>query len=318
MVLVEKLRFEAVVAGYGARKVLNHLNFAIHAGEIVGLQGINGCGKSTTLQLAAGLMIPTSGNVTLCQKNTRTRSRNNAQLFGYAQQHVALYEELSVARNLQLFGSLYSLSGKQLQQKIAQLLDCLNLKDRSNDRVRNLSGGMQRRVHLACAMLHQPQVLLLDEPTAALDEESRELFLKIFSQMKENGVAILMTTHQKDEALLWCDRVLHMENGSIVEKHPHKNENNLICLVGLMPEPLDEIAERRLRDLLAPEVQLELNDRHFRLSAFEGDLLGFALSWLYSEQIQPEMLAMCNQATAHFPAPKWLADDLIPTARSRG
>ena len=201
--------------GYEAVK---GLDFNIRRGEIFGFLGPNGAGKTTTISMLSGLQPPTSGQIIFDGLDTRSK-RNLKQVkrqIGLVPQELALYPTLSAYDNLTFFGRIYSLSGKKLKQRVQSTLEMVGLADRAGDAVKTFSGGMKRRINIAAALLHEPQILFLDEPTVGVDPQSRNAIFESIEQLNRDGMTILYTTHYMEEAQRLCDRVAIIDNGQIV------------------------------------------------------------------------------------------------------
>ena len=203
-----------LVKSYGAVKALQDVDLEVGRGELFGLLGPNGAGKSTLISLISGLLLPSSGSVQV-NGHAPTSSMAKRQL-GIAPQSLALYEELSARDNLQFFGRLYGLQGLALKTACERVLEFVGLADRAADRVEHYSGGMKRRLNLAIALLHEPEVLLLDEPTAGVDPQSRNRLFDSVLALKEQGTTIIYTTHYMEEAEKLCDRVGIVEKGRLL------------------------------------------------------------------------------------------------------
>src|SRR5262245_52360343 len=204
-----------VTVRYGERFALDGVALDVRRGEIVGLLGPNGSGKSSTLAVAAGVLDPASGTVAV---EGRTRSTDPAAFairVGLVPQEPAVYDELTAYDNLAFFGQLYGLSGSDLRRRIFRALSRVKLSDRVHEHVSTFSGGMKQRLNLAAALLHDPPVLLLDEPTASLDPASRDALFADLTRFRDDGHAILLTTHHVDEAESGCDRVAVLDKGKL-------------------------------------------------------------------------------------------------------
>ncbi|MBI3830173.1 MAG: ABC transporter ATP-binding protein [Planctomycetes bacterium] len=210
MILVKDLR-----KSYGARAAVAGVSFEIKPGETFGLLGPNGAGKSTTIHLLGGLLRADSGSVAIAGQADPSRAEVRRRL-GLAPQAVALYEDLSGAENLAFFGKLYGLGGARLRERVTWALEFAGLSDRAHDRLRTYSGGMQRRINLACALIHEPAAVLLDEPTAGVDPQSRNHLFENIEALKKLGLTILYTTHYMEEAQRLCDRVAILDQGKIL------------------------------------------------------------------------------------------------------
>ena len=200
---------------YAKIQAVDGVSLELVAGETFGLLGPNGAGKTTTIHMLIGAVRPDDGEVTINGSTDPTRPDVRRQI-GVAPQVEALYDELSAAENLSFFGRLYGLSGDRLKQRVSWYLGLAELTARAGDRVKTYSGGMKRRLNLACALVHDPPVLLLDEPTAGVDPQSRNHLLDTIEGFARAGRTILYTTHYMEEAERLCDRVAIMDQGKIL------------------------------------------------------------------------------------------------------
>src|SRR4029077_7067149 len=173
--------------------------FSLAAGQLVGLLGPNGAGKTTTVSMVAGLLTPDRGDVLIAGHRLSGDTDPAKKRIGLVPQDLALYDELSAGANLRFFGALYNLSGAALAKAIKDALDLVGLSDRVNDRVSTYSGGMKRRLNLAAGLLHDPDVLLLDEPTVGVDPQSRNAIFDNLETLKGRGKALIYTTHYMEE-----------------------------------------------------------------------------------------------------------------------
>ncbi len=213
-----------LVKAFGTLTAVDNLSLTIREGETIGLLGPNGAGKTTTISMLVGLTSPDSGSVVvgLGQFGSQLAATGSPALpavrnrIGVAPQSLSLYEELTAAENLKFFGSLYDLRGEILKQRIEASLEIAGLEDRRNDRVSTFSGGMKRRLNIAVALIHQPGIVLLDEPTVGVDPQSRNHIFERIEKMQKDGLTILYTTHYMEEAQRLCDRVAIMDQGKIL------------------------------------------------------------------------------------------------------
>lgn len=188
-------------------RVLGPISFSIYPGEIIGLRGHNGAGKSTTLKILAGVTKPSAGRC--------IRSKNLGNQIAYLPQDVALYSNLSGLNNLKFWGAVYGLPRKAIDARSHWLLDKMELSDKANQLVSAYSGGMLRKLHLASALMITPKLLLLDEPTVGADLRSVKLILSTLEELRKQGCAMMLVTHQSGEMEQVCDRILTLDNGFI-------------------------------------------------------------------------------------------------------
>ena len=200
---------------YGERTAVDGLSLSLGEGEVLGLLGPNGAGKSTTISIAVGLLAADAGRVDVCSQGpptTPTVRRN----IGVAPQALALYDDLSADENLRFFASLYGLASEQQTRAVDGALDRVGLTDRRKDRVKAFSGGMKRRLNLAAALLHDPPIVLLDEPTAGVDPQSRSAILDEVRSLRSRGKGVIYTTHYMEETQRVCDRVAIVDHGKLI------------------------------------------------------------------------------------------------------
>ncbi len=198
---------------FGKLRALDNFTMSIRPGETYGLIGPNGSGKTTLIRIIVGLTKPTSGEVRILGQ--RMPNRRIAKDIGYMTQNNALYQELTIHENLAFFGRIYGLRGQQLQQRVEAVLETVDLADRAKSVVETLSGGMKQRVLLASTLIHEPRLLLLDEPTVGIDPELRLAFWNHFARLNAQGVTIIVSTHHLDEATR-CHRLGLMRFGALL------------------------------------------------------------------------------------------------------
>ena len=232
------IKVEALTKNYGQFVAAEDINFSVNSGEIFGLLGPNGAGKSTTINCISGLLKPTLGEVSINGFSVLSQAIDAKSSLGLVPQDLALYEDLSGHENLNFWGQAYGLSGERLDQRIQTVLQQVGLDSRAKDIVNTYSGGMKRRLNFACAILHEPQALLLDEPTVGVDPQSREHLLAAVEALKAKGTAVLYTTHYMEEAERLCDRLAIIDHGKIIatgtvdELRSQMGEKDLITLQG--------------------------------------------------------------------------------------
>lgn len=201
---------------YRDREAVRSLSLRISPGEIFGLLGPNGAGKTTTIGMIAGVLRPTSGKIRILDADAVASGRSVLRNLGLVPQTVALYPALTAEENLRFFGNLYEIPRERLDHSVGRLLELAGLAARKDEPIAEFSGGMKRRLNLACALVHEPALLLLDEPTAGVDPQSRERIYEALSNLAEKGLALLLTTHYLEEAERLCHRLAILDEGSVV------------------------------------------------------------------------------------------------------
>ncbi|MGH3682432.1 MAG: ABC transporter ATP-binding protein [Natronosporangium sp.] len=214
---------------YGDLVAVGGVSFTIAQGETYGLLGPNGAGKTTTISMIVGILARDAGEVRVDgEPLTPTRTRVKGRI-GYVPQELAVYPDLSGRENLRFFARLYGMSGAAVRQRSDEVLELVGLSDRAGSQVKTYSGGMKRRLNIAIGLLHQPRLLVLDEPTAGVDPQSRNAILSSVERLTEGGIAVLYTTHYMEEAERLCDRVGIIDSGTI---RAEGTRRELISLVG--------------------------------------------------------------------------------------
>lgn len=224
MLETEELKkvFKGKVAVEGA-------NLYLDKGEAVGLLGPNGAGKSTTISMISTLLKPTSGDVRLNGKSVIQNPSEMRRVLGIVPQEIALYPELTAYENLKFFGRIYGLSGKALESAIQQSLELVGLAERQKEVVKTYSGGMKRRINIAAAMMHEPEIIIMDEPTVGIDPQSRSHILEMVRRLnREKGLTVLYTSHYMEEVERLCDRVYIMDHGKIIASGTKEELKNIL------------------------------------------------------------------------------------------
>jgi ABC-2 type transport system ATP-binding protein len=201
---------------FGSLVAVDDVSFAVEKGQLVGLLGPNGAGKTTTVSMIAGLITPEKGDVLVGGARLSGDTDPKKRQIGIVPQDLALYDELSARKNLRFFGALYGLTGAALADAIASTLELVGLADRVDDLVKTYSGGMKRRLNLAAGLLHDPDILLLDEPTVGVDPQSRNAIFDNLELLKSRGKALLYTTHYMEEVERLADRIVVVDHGKVI------------------------------------------------------------------------------------------------------
>lgn len=249
------LKIEGLKKNYGSRTVLRDLNLHIPTGEIYGLLGPNGAGKTTTINILSNLLQADAGQIYI---NGQPVSEQTKRWLGIAPQENLVYRSLTCAENLSFFAHLYGISGKECKRRVQLCLESVGLGDRAKTIAERLSGGMKRRLSMAIALIHQPKLVVLDEPTTGLDIEARYDLWELIRTLQKQGMTILLTTHLLDEAERLCDRIGFLKQGTILQEGTLTELRQLI--------PAQEILTIQTPDeeaAIARAQSLNLTHRHY-------------------------------------------------------
>lgn len=203
---------------YGDSTVVNSIDLEVNEGEIFGFIGPNGAGKSTSISMMSAQLNPTSGTIKIDGELIANNNDSIKNKIGIVPQDIALYDTLSAYDNLDFFASLYGIKKKEKKEKIKWILEMVGLQDRSKELIQTFSGGMKRRINIAAALLHDPKIIFMDEPTVGIDPQSRNSIYELIKVLKELGKTIIYTTHYMEEIQAMCDRVAIIDKGVIIKK----------------------------------------------------------------------------------------------------
>lgn len=207
---------EKVNKRFGDRHVVKDLDLVIEEGEVFGLLGPNGAGKTTSISMMTSQDLPSSGKIKLNSLDIVENRKRVKKVVGVVPQDIALYPMLNAIDNLKFFGELYGIKGKELKNKVNELLKLVGLDDRAKEPIKNYSGGMKRRINIAAALIHNPKVVFMDEPTVGIDPQSRNQIFSLIRLLKSQGITVIYTTHYMEEATVLCDRVAIVDEGKII------------------------------------------------------------------------------------------------------
>lgn len=210
------VEIENLTKKFGHHTAVDNISFKIKRGSIFGFLGPNGSGKSTTIRMLCGVLTPTEGKGMVLGYDIYRESEKIKQRIGYMSQKFSLYEDLTVVENLKFYGEIYGLGKKELLSRIPQLVELADLAGKENAVTKTLSGGWKQRLALGCALIHKPELLVLDEPTAGVDPVSRRVFWRIIHMLASQGITVLVTTHYMDEAET-CDTLGFIFNGRLLD-----------------------------------------------------------------------------------------------------
>ncbi|HJW90865.1 MAG TPA: ABC transporter ATP-binding protein [Anaerolineales bacterium] len=234
---------------YGDHEVVKGISFSVQEGEVFGLLGPNGAGKTQTISMLTGVVEPTSGTAEIGGYDLRTQVQQVKRINGLVPQDLALYPTLSARANLSFFGRIQGLRGKDLAQRVEDVLRIVSLTERADQAVEKYSGGMKRRVNIAAGLVHQPRLLFLDEPTVGVDPQSRNnIFESVKRLNRERGVSIVYTSHYMEEVELLCNRVAIIDNGEIIALDTVQN------LIAMLGGGVIQVGARQMDDALLAQI----------------------------------------------------------------
>ena len=280
------IQINQVSKAYGSIAALDNIDLHIEAGSCYGLLGPNGAGKSTLMKIIVGVLLSYDGDVQIGSYTSRQDRNQINRIMGYVPQDICLEETLSARDNLQLFGKLYGLSGKPLQARIRNVLEQIGLSERAGDKVQSYSGGMKRRLNIGCALLHEPSVIVLDEPTVGIDPQSRNAIFSLVRELQSAGSTLIYSSHYMEEVEQLCDHVGLIDEGKLVENgslkqvlHRHSQASVFVAGEGLDEAQLAAFGQAQSQNggfILAGEEPLAVMERmaaHFREQAVLPDRL---------------------------------------------
>ncbi|MEH7246200.1 ABC transporter ATP-binding protein [Neobacillus niacini] len=210
------LSVQELKKSFGKFDAVKGVSFSIEKGESFSLLGPNGAGKSTIINMITGLFPPSSGEIQINGIDVIKNAKQAQKIIGVVPQEIALYETLSAKENLKFWGRMYDLSGKELEKSVDEVLEIIGLTDRAKDKVSTFSGGMKRRVNIGAAILHQPEVLIMDEPTVGIDPQSRNHILETVKRLNNEGMTIIYTSHYMEEVEYLCERIGIIDHGELI------------------------------------------------------------------------------------------------------
>lgn len=227
--------------------VVDNINLNIEKGEIFGLLGPNGAGKSTTISMICSLLHPTSGSIELLGVNAKKNSTEVKKSLGLVPQNIALYKEFTTYENIKFFGELYGLRGTNLKEGMEKALDFTGLSEFKDKKAKTFSGGMLRRLNIACAIIHKPKIIIMDEPTVGIDPQSRNHIMEAVRELNQNGTTVIYTTHYMEEVEALCSKIAIIDKGKIIAE-------------GTKEELKDMISDKRTLSVTVNDVyELDIN-----------------------------------------------------------
>lgn len=285
--MIEALELRKVFKG---KTAVDDVSFYMDEGESVGLLGPNGAGKSTTISIMSSLLKPNAGDVRLNGMSVLGKPQLIRQVLGVVPQEIALYQELSAYENLKFFGGLYRLRGKPLEMKIQELLEMVGLRDRQKELIKTYSGGMKRRINIAAALLHDPKIVIMDEPTVGIDPQSRNHILETVRLLnRDKGTTVLYTSHYIEEVEQLCSRIYIMDHGRIIASGTKEELRRILSGEDTLILQLDKPSKRLTEELraLPPIRQVEETESGLKLiAAKQSDLLSQVVQTAERHQVQ--------------------------------
>ncbi len=265
---MEIIKLDRLEKKYNEKTVVSGITLSIEKGELFGLLGPNGAGKSTTISMLAGLIKPTSGKIYVNGMDIAKHPMEGKKRIGLVPQEIALYPALSAVDNLRFWGRMYGLSGKHLEERVTEVLRIVNLEDRKKQIIKSYSGGMQRRINIAAALLHEPEILIMDEPTVGIDPQSRNYILEKVKELNARGMTVIYTSHYMEEVEFLCNRIAIIDEGKILVVDEKENLKQSLLDGDVIDFQLSKVSPEllaRLRELKAIR-HLRQKDRELSLS----------------------------------------------------
>lgn len=250
------LQTQNIAKTFGQHRAVDGVSLSIEKGQVVGLLGPNGAGKSTTISMISTLVKPTEGDIFYDGSSILKNPKDIQKKMGIVPQNIALYKDLSGFENLKYWGSVYGLSGSALKKRIDAVSEIIGIDDRLKDLVKNYSGGMQRRINIGAALLHEPELLIMDEPTVGIDPQSRNHILSTVKELNALGMSIIYTSHYMEEVEYLCKSIYIMDMGKVIAEGTQDQLTELVSdhqMLVVKVDNLPEMAEKSLRE--HPQVQ---------------------------------------------------------------
>ncbi|EPH96571.1 MULTISPECIES: ABC transporter ATP-binding protein [unclassified Enterococcus] len=273
--------------------VVDDVDFSVKEGEILGLLGPNGAGKSTLINMITGLLRISKGTIKVFGETVSEQNRKMRKHIGVVPQELALYFDLTARENVAFFGGLYGLRGKELNQAVDRALEAVGLKDREKDKPDTFSGGMQRRLNIAMAIVHSPELVIMDEPTVGIDPQSRNYILETIEQMRENGTTVIYTSHYMEEVERLADTIVIIDHGKVIAQG---SENELVSLITDQKNILiqlvnpDALRPEHLRTIIGVK-QIVLDENQLMITAnVENNVLNQVLEVLLAQKVIVESI----------------------------
>lgn len=283
------IKVEGLEKSYKKTKAVQGITFEVNRGEILCLLGPNGAGKSTTINILTTALKGEGGRVYFNGKDLEKASADFRSRLGIVPQDIALYEELSAEKNVAFFAALYGVSRKELGSRVGEALDFVGLEDKRKDKVKTFSGGMKRRLNIACAIAHKPEIIILDEPTVGIDPQSRNHILNSIKVLRDKGATVIYTTHYMEEVEEISTRIIIMDHGKIIAEGTKEALKEKLAEEKQYLIEVDEAGRLEKEELykIAGVKNIEIEDNSIRMSVIKGiDNLDKIISALLGKKIR--------------------------------
>lgn len=253
------IEIKNLVKKYDDIIAVDNINLSIEEGEIYGILGPNGAGKSTTISLICSLLFPTSGEIKIFGEDIRKNLKSIKKQLGLVPQNIALYKDFTAYENVKFFGELYGLRGKRLNEAIDNALEFTGLLDVKKKKAEKFSGGMLRRLNIACAIVHSPKILIMDEPTVGIDPQSRNNIMQAVKKLNKEGVTIIYTTHYMEEAESLCSKIAIIDKGKIIVEGTKEELKDIVSDKKIFSVGVDDIYKVNVETLRNVEGVLDVS-----------------------------------------------------------
>jgi len=289
--MAEMITVKELSKSFGEVRAVRGISFGVEQGEIFGFLGPNGAGKTTTISMLSGLLRPDSGSITIGGMDMAKRGREVRRIMGVIPQEIALYEELSGRDNLLFWGGLYGMSGSELSGSVDRALELVDLADRAGDAVKTYSGGMKRRINLCAGLVHDPKIILLDEPTLGIDPQARIRILDVVKDLASEGKTVIYTTHYLEEAEQLCDSIAIIDEGTV---HASGTLGELVKLVGgkIMVSITGEFGAGEAKGIIGEAEFDHISDEELRVRVPDRDSTGRLLGGLFTAGLHVDGVAI--------------------------
>ena len=263
------VKIEGLTKKFGDVTAVDNISLAIEEGEIYGLLGPNGAGKSTTINILCGLLTMDKGSIEILGKDIEKNSTYAKQNIGVVPQDIAIYEDLTSYENVKFFASLYGLKGAELKEKVEDALKFVGLLDKKKEYPKNFSGGMKRRLNIACAIAHRPKLIIMDEPTVGIDPQSRNHILQSVKKLNSLGCTIIYTTHYMEEVEAICGNIAIIDHGKVIAQGTKEELKSIVTdvnYVEITVEDVDAVSVENLKTIVGVK-QIEIENEKIKIES---------------------------------------------------